>query len=73
MIPILYPANETNFTSNGLGRLSDAIKCLVTEERNGQYELEMDYPMTGIHYGDLCEERLLMVTHDVEQNINFLL
>ena len=59
MNPILYPAEETEFTSNGLGRLSEAISCKVTEERNGQFELEMVYPVTGKHYKDLALERLV--------------
>lgn len=59
MIPILFDTNETEFTTNGLGRLSDAADCTVTEERNGQYELEMQYPVTGIHYADLLEERIV--------------
>lgn len=54
MIPILYPANETAFTSNGLGRLSDCISCKVTEERNGIYECEFEYPITGSHFGDIA-------------------
>lgn len=37
MIPILYAPNTTTFTTNGLGRLADAITCTVTEERNGKY------------------------------------
>ena len=49
MKPILYPAAETEFSNNGLGRLSDAISCTVTEERNGQYELELTYPVAGLH------------------------
>ena len=53
MIPILFDSSETTFTSNGLGRLSDVISCTVTEERNGMYELEMEYFIDGIHYGDL--------------------
>ena len=53
MKPILYEATETEFVSNGIGRLSDAVSCTVLEERNGQYELEMEYPVTGIHYKDL--------------------
>ena len=44
MIPILFDSDEENFTSNGIGRLSDAISCVVLEERNGRYELEMEYP-----------------------------
>ena len=63
MNPILYPAEETEFTSNGLGRLSEAISCKVTEERNGQFELEMVYPVTGKHYKDLALERLVYSRH----------
>ena len=59
MIPILYEANETSFTSLGIGPLGDAIKCTVTEELNGEYELEMTYPVSGIHYSDLVEDRLI--------------
>lgn len=53
MIPILYQGNEQDFDHNGLGRLSDAISCIVTEEHNGVFELEMTYPITGIHYADI--------------------
>ena len=53
MIPILYSANETEYTNNGLGRLTDAISCDVTEERNGQFELEMLYPSDGIHFTEI--------------------
>ena len=52
MIPILFEPKTNNFNSNGLGRLMDAASCLVTEERNGAYELEMQYPIDGI----LCED-----------------
>ena len=64
MKPILYPAGETQFRSNGLGRLAEATKCLVTEERNGQYELEMQYPVTGRHYKEILEERIIAAKHD---------
>lgn len=60
MIPILYEGNETNFTSNGLGRLADAISCKVVEERNATYELEMTYPVSGIHYSDIVENRIIL-------------
>ena len=53
MIPILYASDEQNFTSNGLGRLADAVSCKVTEERNGIYELEMEYQVGGRHFGQL--------------------
>lgn len=64
MKPILYTANEKTFESNGIGRMSDAITCKVTEERNGSYELEMTYPIDGIHYADLVEERILYAPTD---------
>lgn len=53
MKPILFSENSTTFTSNGIGRLSDAISCVVTEERNGLYELEMVYPISGAHFSDM--------------------
>lgn len=59
MIPILFNAEETAFTTNGLGRLADAIECKVTEERNGSYELEMKYPVDGAHYSDIENGRLI--------------
>lgn len=65
MTPILYEGNEVNFTTNGLGRLADAISCKVVEERNGMYELEMKYPITGIHYSDIQENRIILAQpHD---------
>lgn len=48
MNPILYAADETSFTTNGIGVLSDCISCIITEERNGQYTLEMEYPSNGL-------------------------
>lgn len=60
MIPILYEGTEQSFTSNGLGRLSDAISCKVVEERNATYELEMTYPITGVHFDDIREGRIIL-------------
>lgn len=64
MIPILYESTETAFTSNGLGGLPDTLSCSVTEERNGIFELEMKYPVTGLHYDLLQVGRILYVPHD---------
>ena len=60
MIPVLFPADATTWTSNGLGGLSDAVSCLVRETRNGEYELEMIYPVTGIHYSDIAISCLIL-------------
>lgn len=58
---ILFDQNEEAFTSNGLGALPDAISCIVTEERNGEYEVEMEYPLTGSHFHDIQKRRILCV------------
>lgn len=33
-----------NFESNGLGVLSEAISCIINEELNGDFSLELEYP-----------------------------
>ena len=49
MIPVLFPANTTDFSSFGLGVLTDTISCEVTEERNGVFECLLKYPESGQH------------------------
>lgn len=60
MRPILYPAAETAFADNGLGVLFDATSCTVKEERNGSFELEMKYPVAGLHYGEIAYRTLIV-------------
>ena len=64
MMPILYDTNEVYFTSNGLGRLRDCISCTVTEERNGIYECDFEYPVRGAQYDKIKLGRIIGVTHD---------
>lgn len=64
MIPILYERGETAFTSNGLGRLPDCGMCQVTEERNGIFEVQFTYPVTGHNYENIREGRIILCTHD---------
>ena len=64
MIPILYEKDETAFISNGLGRLRDCISCVVTEERNGIYECDFEYPVDGANYNLIQVGRIIGVTHD---------
>lgn len=69
MIPILFAKNETDFTHNGIGRLTDCISCEVTEERNGIYELEMQYPITGRGFSALMQGGIIGVIHDDNHDI----
>lgn len=65
MIPILYDHFETDFTSNGIGRLEECVSCRVKEVINGEYELELVYPISGslfrhmVSYGGI-----ICATHD---------
>lgn len=59
MIPILYSPTTTSFTTGGIGKLIDAGSCIVTEERNGSYELEMTYPITGHLYDEIKQRSII--------------
>lgn len=59
MIPILFEKNSQSFQTNGIGRLAGCIDCYVTEERNGQFDLEMVYPTVGVLYNELQVGRII--------------
>lgn len=59
MIPILYKEDAIDFSTFGIGVLADTISCLVTEERNGAYELTLKYPLNGSLYGEIKKERII--------------
>lgn len=59
MIPILYEKSETAFTSNGICRLPDMIKGLVTEERNGIFIVEFEYPVEGRYFSEIKIGRII--------------
>lgn len=60
-VPILYEANATDFNNLGLGPLVDTTVATVTEERNGQFILEMQYPVDGIRASLIAKNRILKV------------
>jgi len=57
--PIIFESTETAFSTYGLGTLSDCVSCKVTEERNGIFEAEIEYPITGIHYSEIALRRII--------------
>ena len=59
MKPILYEQTETEFTNQGIDVLADAIKCIVTEELNNVFDLEMTYPVTGVLFKNLTLRRII--------------
>ena len=64
MIPILFDQTEKDFTSGGLGFLVDCTSCVVSQERNGVFECQFVYPITGPLYDQIQEHRIIFATHD---------
>jgi phage minor structural protein len=62
--PILYNPTETNFDHNGYGILGDCASCFVTEEANGAFELDMQYPMDGIHFENIQSRSIIKAKPD---------
>ena len=60
MKPILFDKSATAFSTNGLGTL-DAITCVVTEERNGTFELEMSIAETALHADQIEMTSIVLV------------
>ena len=48
---IIYNSNETDFTHNGLGFLTDIINANVVDALNGEYSLSFEYPTNA----KMCE------------------
>lgn len=59
MNPILFDKTATTFTTNGIGRLNP-ISCVVTEERNGIFELEMVILETENHVSDITMSSIIV-------------
>lgn len=59
MIPVLYKANATDFSTYGIGTLTETTSCKVTEERNGAFECVLQYPSSGYLYKEIKKERII--------------
>lgn len=57
---ILFDRNEKKFTTLGIGVLKDARSCIVKEALNGEFTLEMEYPINGQHYNDIQQKRIIL-------------
>lgn len=70
MIPILYETSQLTYTGYGsIGRLDEAISCIITEELNGIYELEMEYPADGRYVKELlAQNRTILALKTVVRN-----
>lgn len=59
MIPVLYPADATEFSDYGIGTLTETLSCQVTEERNGVFECVLKYPSSGYLFREIKKERII--------------
>ncbi len=57
----IYSSDEINFSNNGLGILKDILSCVVTEELNGRYDLELEYISNGQNSEYIVENNILKV------------
>lgn len=51
---------DRTFSSHGIGDLADTTSCYVEEIRNSSYELEMEYPIDGIHFEDIALRMIIL-------------
>lgn len=59
MIPILFESTATTFNTYGICPLGETTSCLVTEERNGAFELTLQYPINGKFYDKITVGRII--------------
>ena len=55
MLPILYDEDKVFYKFNGKGKITDCISCVVHEELDGDFSLELQYPVTGPLLNDLYD------------------
>ena len=60
----IYEANETAFTTNGLGPLPDLTVCEVPEDLNGIFEIYAECPITGRNADQIAVDRIIKVAPD---------
>ena len=64
MTPVLFGAGAATYETQGLGALADALTCEISEELNGEYELELTYPVSGRRYSDLKNRCIIVAKPD---------
>lgn len=55
----IYTKDTLTFNNNGLGFLTDVLSCYITDEINGMYQLNMEYPKDGKLSEYLVEENII--------------
>lgn len=61
MVPVLFSATATDFSTNGIGRLTDTLACIVSEERNGAYILTATVPASTPYASEIKVGNIIAV------------
>lgn len=64
MIPQLYTADRNGYPIDRVGGLFEADACLVTQEINGEYALNLSMPIGAKHSGELIQGYVIKSTVD---------
>lgn len=62
MKPILHSRIYAGAEDTIIGTLADTISCTVTEQRNGEFELEMEYLPTGVLANSIKTGAVILAT-----------
>lgn len=60
MIPIIFPADATTFTTLGIGAVPEAISCTVDEVRNQSNTLTLEAPLDAANRAYLTEGNIIV-------------
>lgn len=63
--PVLYDKSDTDFTTNGIGRLTGVTTCTVEETINGEYELTMTIRQGSMFFSDISYGSIIGVIPNV--------
>lgn len=61
MYPTIHDWRGNDLQTEGYGALADCISCEVTEELNGEFTLELNYPLKGQFADQLTPSNIIMV------------
>ena len=69
MYPTIHDWTGNDLNSQGYGAVSDCISAEVTEELNGEFTLELKYPLKGIHHEYLVPSNIIMIKPSHNQGL----
>ena len=69
MYPTIHNWSGNDLNTKGFGALADCISCLVTEELNGGFTLELQYPLKGQCSEHLTPGNIIMVKPSHNQGL----